>query len=489
MALVVAAYIHLRLPPKNHAFSQSFYYGILSAILYFIISTLLLWNMIGAYIFKAYPPSFTSLTIPQRTLMLQTISYTLYLSLGAGVFSTLEGWNFMDGLYWADYTLLTIGLGSDFPLENQVAQGLLIPYAVGGIIMIGLVVGSVRGLFLERGKNKVRRRAIFKERKKVFKDFKSSDCDWQKEFELMREVQAKADKQRRYWGLGSSFLAFLVVWFGGALVFMYSEEPQGWNYFEALYFTYVSLLTIGYGDLYPQSNLGKPFFVLWSLIAIPAVTILISHMGDTVVDWVEEGTLWLGQKTILPEKLGLPKSPTNVREEASGEESSEKRNDVEMEIGIQEDVARLGHAIKRSEGKAGKEGGDSKERERHAIASVVAREISRLAKDIGARPPKKYDWDEWKHFLGLLGESGDGSERTQWRWLANDGMLLSGATETEYVLGKMCGRLEQLLVGEKKDAKDDEGDGKEDRKGDESGDEKDNTKDGKRIGENDGKED
>jgi potassium channel subfamily K len=398
MALVIAAHKHLRLSPQaSHVFSQSFYYGILSSILYFIISTLLLWNLLGAYVFKAYAPSFTSLTIPQRTLMLQTISYTLYLSLGAGVFSALEGWDFVDSLYWADYTLLTIGLGSDFPLKTTVARGLLIPYAVGGIIMIGLVIGSVRGLFLERGKNKVRRRALVKERKKVFKSL-SSACDWEQEFALMRGVEAAADRRRRYWGLGSSLLAFLIVWIGGAGVFMYAEEE--WGYFDALYFSYVCLLTIGYGDLYPQSNLGKPFFVIWSLIAIPAVTILISNMGDTIVHWVEKGTLWLGRKTILPEKQ---------------EEEEEDR---------------MLHVVEESE----------------KLGKSLAREIARLAQDVGKNPPKRYEWNEWKRFLELLEEDTEKEAEAGWRWLGDDGVLLSEATETEWVLRRMCERLEKVLV-------------------------------------------
>lgn len=443
MSLVIAAHKYLRLPPKNHAFSQAFYYAIISAILYFIISTLLLWNMMGAYVFKAYRASFTSLTIPQRTLMLQTISYTLYLSIGAGLFSELEGWSFVDGLYWANYTLLTIGFGSDFPLKGQVARGLMIPYAVGGIIMIGLVIGSVRGLFFERGKIKVRNRALVKERKKILRDFKSAECDWQQEFALMRGVQEAADRSRRYWGLGTSFLAFLIVWFGGAMAFTFSEQPQGWTYFEAMYFTFVALVTIGYGDLYPQSNLGKPFFVLWSLIAVPAVTILISNMGDTVVDWVEKGTLWLGQKTILPEKTPYwYKSPTEVHKEVDEEEARENQSSS-LEAGLLQDVELIGHIVEESGKKAEKGGVGSQQ---HKIGKMIAREIVKLAKDIGAKPPRKYDWEEWKRFLELLGEMGDGNGDVEWKWIGDDGMLFSGVTETEYLLGKLCERLEQVLV-------------------------------------------
>lgn len=437
VALVIAAYKHLRVPSMEHAFSQSYYYGVISAALYFFISTLLAWNAVGAYVFKAYAPSFTALTIAQRTLMLQTISYTLYLALGAGVFSSLEGWSFVDGVYWADLTLLTIGFGSDFSPKKQASQGILIPYAAVGVIMIGLVVGSVRGLFLERGKRKVRNRSIHKEREKVLRDLRCADTDWRTEFELMRTVQQAAKKARRWWGLCTSLVAFLIVWFGGALVFSRSERMQGWSYFQSLYFTYVSLFTIGYGDYYPMSNFGKPFFVAWSLVAIPAVTILISSMGDTVVGWVKHGTLWVGQKTILPERR---------RTDGPGDT---ERFDLERSE-LRSDVARLGRTVEEQQAAtlAGDPAQPPERGRQRRLASGIAEKIADLAQDIGAQPPRTYGWDEWKGFLALLGQTEDSAEEQadmQWKWLGDDGPLLSTQTETEWILARLCEHLQKVL--------------------------------------------
>ena len=77
-------------------------------------------------------------------------------------------------------------------------------------------------------------------------------------------------------------------------------DTQQWDYFQGLYFSYTSLLTIGYGDIYPESNAGKPFFVFWSLLAIPSLTILISNMGDTIVKVIRDFALWIGSVTLLP---------------------------------------------------------------------------------------------------------------------------------------------------------------------------------------------
>lgn len=49
-----------------------------------------------------------------------------------------------------------------------------------------------------------------------------------------------------------------------------------------------------------MSNSGKPFFVFWSLLAVPTLTILISDMGDTVVKAIKDATIWLGEVTVLP---------------------------------------------------------------------------------------------------------------------------------------------------------------------------------------------
>src|SRR3954451_4063994 len=98
-------------------------------------------------------------------------------------------------------------------------------------------------------------------------------------------------------------MAFGILWCVGAIVFWQCEHnTQGMTYFQALYFCYVSLLTVGYGDLSPKSNAGKPFFVVWSLIAVPTMTILISDMGDTIISSFKRGTFKLADFTVLPKE-------------------------------------------------------------------------------------------------------------------------------------------------------------------------------------------
>ncbi|KAF9476201.1 voltage-gated potassium channel [Pholiota conissans] len=500
--LIICVCLVHTLDPQPHlairqlAYSQSYYYGIISSALYFAVSTLLLLSSLGSVVFHAYSPSFSALTGPQRTLMLQTTTFSLYLAIGAGVFAEIEDWAFTDGIYWADYTVLTIGLGSDFPLTTVLGRMLLIPYAAFGITLIGLVVSSVRGLVLERAKAKVARRHLKKEREKWsnninerlraassmagrtltqestmssshshttyrqrWKEYRlmrlprqlvkhakvplkheDQKGAWHRaEFELMRLIQIRSESREPYEALFISFLIILVVWVGGTLIFWSCEHKiQGWSFPDAFYFSYTSLLTIGYGDFYPSSSAGKPFFVVWSLISVPAMTVFISNMGDTVVKWLKEVTIWISQWTILPEKKvdhvdeKYAKRTGEQRQarEVSKSVSSKDSNSADLEsqtnhlssgtanhqprlrklktgphnpdhpvrrksAALKDDVEHLGDKVEDFEKSEGRSG---------SLAARLSREISRLAKDLRQKPPKMYTWDEWSVWLEMLGE-------------------------------------------------------------------------------------
>ena len=517
IALIVAANYapDMRLPVGvNRTLTQAYYYALWAAILYFVISSLMAFTVWGAFA-GHYSMDF-QLTVSQRTLMLQTTSYVVYLLSGAAIWHAIEGWSFSDAVYWANYTLLTIGLGDVTPSTN-VGRGLIFPYAVGGIVILGLVIGSIRSLMLERGKQKFSARLAERTRERAVRQMLKYDGrvklspleHWQsldgdrthvqkrrQEFEIMRRIQYQADLRRKWTALLVSGLAGLVLWFVGAVVFWRTEAVQGWTYFESLYFTYVSLLTIGYGDFAPQTNAGKSFYVFWSLLAVPTLTILISNMGDTVIQFVRDITLWLGELTILPGADGIrgrlkqlvsrsKKSPRNKKSQEGPDQDHNDpstRDDPEKGPGKRhnkgkssmEETERRGKAVERDEledAKAAWLRGDRPSQDVHIYRFLLIREIRHVMRDIGTTPPKTYSYDEWRYFLSLLGESEDDEEYhrdpqspedvrsnaagrqdvgrnhnvVKWSWLGERSPLLGDEDEPEWVLERLTIRLEEEL--------------------------------------------
>ncbi|KAI2633312.1 hypothetical protein GGS21DRAFT_520061 [Xylaria nigripes] len=322
-------------PKLEFVWSQAFYYGLFAAILYFIVASLMVVTVWGAQV-GHYPKRF-ELTLSQRTLMLQTILFLMYLLLGALVFSHIEGWLYLNAVYWADVTLFTVGFG-DLPPKTKLGRGLMIPYALIGIITLGLVIGSIRSLILDRGKSLLDARLLEKKRRRSVRRLMRSDkgqalepiteknADYyphlrtldslrrlpkaelerrHNEFYLMRHIQDQASKRRRWMAMSISTGSWAVLWLVGAKVFQECEAPyQGWGYFDSIYFSFQAMTTIGYGDITPVSNAAKAFFVFWSLLALPTVTVLISHASDTILREIRDTTVLLGNITILPGERG-----------------------------------------------------------------------------------------------------------------------------------------------------------------------------------------
>ena len=517
----LTAIVHIvKVPGQRRALTQAFYYAIFACGLYFIIATLMVYTVYGAW--KGHYPKEFKLSMSQRTLMLQTISFMIYMVGGAGVYAKIEGWMFLDALFFTNYTLLTVGIG-DYAPSTHLGRGLLFPYAIGGIIILGLVIGSIRTLVLERGKKKIGSRIVEKQRRahleKMMKKNKAHSLNpieskqqaqemgmserqrREEEFRLMRHIQEKASTNQKWQALLISGGAWLFLWFIGALIFYFAEHEQEWSYFGSLYFAYTTLLTIGYGDYKPFSNSGKAFFVFWSLLAVPTLTILISNMGDTVVKGIRDVTLWLGEITVLPGEAGIrgrlkqiaaqatqgrifaegaksisaPKGLQGDRKEGDAEKASPSNSvgsdafgaDAEVEEVEREELTEAGKARLR---------GDKLGEDIHEYHYLLAQEVRNVMKHINESPPRKYTYEEWAWFLKLMGEDEANAEShrrapvqvknahnkdpdigggiagkesdapiKEWSWLGNRSPLMGETEEAEWVLERLSATLAREL--------------------------------------------
>lgn len=359
--------------------------------------------------------------------------------------------------------------------------------------MVGLVVGSIRSLALERGKQKMSARFMENNRQKVVASFDSKKRTLQlgfghkikfcekglpesqrrrQEFIVMRKIQEKAERKRRYTALAMSTVAALLLWFLGAVVFMYSEKNmQDWSYFVSLYFAYTTLLTIGYGDFTPSSNAGKAFFVFWTLLAVPTLTILISNMGDTVIRGFKDMTIFMGSLTVLPSEDGM------VATLKAGTKRLKRGRLFETEDQKKLDSV-AGHIEKKelAEAEEAGERGNTLERDIHWYHFVLTKEIRRLMKDVDASPPKQYTYEEWSYFLRLIGQdesSGEGHRKPKihdgrdnssspdlgtadgtgsdghgdqsWSWLGVRSPLMGNQTEAQWLLHRLAATLESEM--------------------------------------------
>ena len=531
--------MNLYVPPgPGEVYSQGFWHAIIAACLYMFCSMILMVNMWG-YFLGHYPQHFT-LTDEQRNLILQTMMFFLWLAGGAALFArTSAQWQFVDALYFCDVTILTVGFG-DFYAPNDVTRGLIFPFSVGGIIILGLMVSSIHRFAGELSKDNVIRKHMETNRQRTLTRavYSSTEAqrtndvekvlDWspghrppissplpsthqegqmlqrvafnddtedpapsrfmnskyhkgpihrtfnamsqpvktlrrvgsrepklilmreeKDRFDAMRTIQKGASNFKKWYALTLSVIAFGLLWCVGAVVFWIAEQQtQQLTYFQSLYFCYVSLLTIGYGDLSPKSNAGKPFFIVWSLIAVPTMTILISDMGDTVIASFKRGTFKLADWTILP-KTGLYRALLRNNPWLGNwiqRKVEKKRIEKGFQVGVDESeeqgpsLEALANPVNYCDPEL-----------THRLASA----IRKTADDLRNQNPRRYSYEEWVEFTRLIRFTSRTIEQLEeeeeldgvieWDWIGDNSPMLSEQSEAEWVLDRLCESLMRLL--------------------------------------------
>ncbi|KAJ5538150.1 hypothetical protein N7494_007629 [Penicillium frequentans] len=495
IAILIPFGVSMYKPENSKAlYTQAYFYGTFAAGMYFIIACLSTVTAYGAH--AGHYSRDYKLSNSQRTLMLQTIIFVIYLLAGAAVYAKIEGWRFLDAVYWADYTLLTIGVGNFAP-ATHLGRGLLFPYAVGGILVLGLIISSIRTLMLERGRQKMAdalaartRRFLVKEAtsdnnrlRSLVPDLPSGDQEMadisprerrKREFLTMRRTRQLANVQHKWISLIASSLVWMAMWLIGAVVFWRSEQFQVWTYFEALYFAYTTLLTIGYGDIYPRSSLGKAFFVFWSLLAVPTITILISSIGDTIVRFIRDMTLYIGELTILPGDKPLFERLKDIFriswsekwvQETLGEKSNAQagfedkndKNDPEQ-ANYQAHRALETEEHKREESAQAR--GDIAAANIHHYHYLLFHEIRKLMQYSRDNLQKEFDYLEWEYYLELIsgkhrpgakGMNASDEERQrefqEWSWIDKRNPMIGQQTEVQWLLNALTEALDRELRG------------------------------------------
>ncbi|KEQ70843.1 hypothetical protein M436DRAFT_53156 [Aureobasidium namibiae CBS 147.97] len=437
--IAIEASMNQFVPPlkPQQSYTQGFWYAVIAAIFYLICSMLLMVNMLG-YFLGHYPQRF-NLTDSQRTLILQTMLFFVWLAGGAGVFSLVESkygqglfnWSYVNALYFCQVTVLTVGFG-DLYTSSNIGRGLVMPYAVGGIIMLGLIVTSLTTFASELGEDNIPRLLLLREEKD--------------RFIAMRRIQQKTQKWKKWSGLCISVSAFAILWCIGAVIFWIAERRvQGITYFQSLYLCWVCLLTIGYGDLAPKSNAGRPFFVVWSLIAVPTMTLLVADMSTTIVNGFNRSTFRLADFTILP-KAGIW-GPLISRlspwlQAHKERKAAQRRLQRGFETGVTEEEPTIDNLAKEQGSKAPSDA---------ELARRLAHAIQRVAKDLKQEPPRFYTYEEWVQFTQLIrftatGDREEGVNRyeadedgmIEWDWIGEHSPLMAQQSEASFVLDRLC---------------------------------------------------
>lgn len=153
-------------------------------------------------------------------------------------FEDQQRWTFLGSIFFVNSLVTTIGYGSMYPRTN----GGMLFTIVFGILGIPVMAYTLRLLATLIG------------------DAVQS---------LVARESPKGGETTTALILGSVFL------FGGALVFVFLED---WSYIEAIYFTVITLTSIGFGDYLPSSTASRVFTMFFIILGLGTASSMIKTM-------------------------------------------------------------------------------------------------------------------------------------------------------------------------------------------------------------------
>jgi len=76
----------------------------------------------------------------------------------------------------------------------------------------------------------------------------------------------------------------VLVLFTLAMGTLFYHSVEGWSWLDSLYFSVITLTTVGYGDFTPQTASGKIFTMIYIFLGLGILVGFITPIGEFLID-------------------------------------------------------------------------------------------------------------------------------------------------------------------------------------------------------------
>lgn len=176
-------------------------------------------------------------------------------------------WSVVDGLYFCVSTFWTVGYGDLTPNTPQM-QFLVACWVQLLALGLGLLLGHGYASVLDQ-----RQQQCLAEEGTLIEPLP----------DVITALRDCTKVPRFVWQVGISLGALLCLLVIGIVAFIVVED---WSFVDSLYFCVSSLMTVGYGDVVPKSQMGRLFATVWLTYCFVVMGGLISNALSAHLEYV-----------------------------------------------------------------------------------------------------------------------------------------------------------------------------------------------------------
>jgi hypothetical protein len=229
------------------------------------------------------------------------LAILVYLGLGAIAYhSTVQEWSFVDALYFSVVTFTTVGYGDLCPTTGA-GKVFTVLFGLSGISILGVAIGTI-GSRLVQKENDMIHAARQASRKRILgfwntivdDDSSSSTRKVDEQIEEttttgttnLDDTTKKEEKESSWWRqsldtlVRKSVPALAVLLLGGA----WMGKLEGWSLGDAIYYSFITAGTLGYGDFSPVTRPGR----IWGVVFIPLAVAAAGEVLGNVASALSE---------------------------------------------------------------------------------------------------------------------------------------------------------------------------------------------------------
>eukprot|EP00808_Paulinella_micropora_P014924 g56778.t1 len=213
------------------------------------------------------------------TLMFRIVlAVIVFIAIGVIFYTLVEGWTVLNSIYFILVTMLSVGYG-DFTPNTQGSKVFTTIYAFVSFILMVTAITVIGNWLLDAQEDVViqgyrRLKNNYRIRRAKIKDSTTAE-------ERMNGISQPLLSHARPEPLPfpwPSFVFPFTLYCIGALVFAFLEK---WNFVDAIYFSMITLCTIGYGDITAKTVGGRIFCIFYLLFGC----ISLGKLAKDLLEW------------------------------------------------------------------------------------------------------------------------------------------------------------------------------------------------------------